>query len=118
MYDKHTGQIVGFSVGDIGENFLMEQKCTGSSVQSPISIHLLFTMVRAIFFKTEFPNGNSGKKGVSVDALFSFVWEVIHQLENISCKVICSVVTKVLSSSTVLIASQIIPLAIRAAWSV
>ena len=81
MYDKHTGQIVGFvSVGDIGENLSdMEQKCTGSSVQSPISIHLLFIMVRGIFFKTEFPNGNSGTKGVSVDALFSFVWEVIHQ---------------------------------------
>ena len=47
MYDKHTGQIIGFvSVGDIGENLAaMEVQCTGSSVQPPISTHLLVMMV-------------------------------------------------------------------------
>ena len=94
VYDKHTGQIVGFvSVGDVGEILSeMERKCTESKPKLPVSTHILVLMVRGIFFKLEFLYAHFGTKGVTVDVLFPIVWEAIRQLENIGCKIsyLCS----------------------------
>ena len=91
VYDKHTGQIIGFvSVGDLGDILSdMERRCTANSPQLPVSNHILVLMVRGIFFKLEFPYAHFGTRGVTADVLFPIVWEAIRQLESIGCKVIC-----------------------------
>lgn len=72
VYDKHTGQIVGFvSVGDVGEILPeMESKCTESKPKLPVSTHVLVLMVRGIFFKLEFPYAHVGTKGVQLMCCF------------------------------------------------
>ena len=48
-------------------------------------------MVRGILFKLEFPYAHFGTRGVTADTPFPTVWEAIHQLDSIGCKVICMV---------------------------
>ena len=91
VYDKHTGQIIGFaSLGDIGDMLSeMEEKCEENSPHPPVSNHILVLMVRGILYKLEFPYAHFGTQGVTADTLFPIAWEAIRQLEGIGCKVIC-----------------------------
>ena len=57
VYDKHTGQIVGFvSVGDVGEILSeMERKCTESKPKLPVSTHILVFDGEGDFFQVRVP---------------------------------------------------------------
>ena len=50
-----------------------------------------FTISPRILFKLEYPYANFAIKGVTVNVLFSLVWEAIRQLENVGLKVLCIV---------------------------
>ena len=69
VYDKYSGQTIGFtSLGDIGDK--IEQECTESDTHPPVSNHVLVLMVRAIFFKLEFPYAHFGTQGLTTDYSF------------------------------------------------
>ena len=91
MYDKHTGQIIGFtSLGEVNDTLSkMEERCREEVHHPPVSNHILVLMVRGIFFKLEFPYAHFGTLGVTADMLFPIVWEAIRQLESIGFKVLC-----------------------------
>jgi len=90
VYDKYTGDIVGFiSLGDINDQLLeLERDCQNGKEHPPITKHVLVLMVRGIFFKLEFPYAHFGTENVTGDLLFPIIWEGIRQLEGIGLKVI------------------------------
>ena len=91
VYDKYTGEIVGFiSLGDINDQLLeLERDCQNNEEHPPIAKHVLALMVRGIFFKLEFPYAHFGTENVTADLLFPIIWEGIQQLEGMGLKVIC-----------------------------
>ena len=87
VYNKHTGNIIGFTdLGDVNNQLvLLEQECEHPA----IATHVLAVMVRGIFFKMEFPYAHFGTDGITADTLYPIVWEAVRRLEIDGVKVIC-----------------------------
>ena len=87
VYNKHTGEIVGFtSLGDINNNLL---KLEQEGEQPQVAKQLLTLMVRRIMFKLNFPYAHFASRGATGDILFPLVWEAIRRLESSEIKVLC-----------------------------
>ena len=91
VYNKYTGEVIGFTnLGSINNELLsLERECNSNTKHAPIASHLLVLMVRGIFFKLEFPYAHFATEGITADLLFPIVWEGVRQLESIRLKVIC-----------------------------
>ena len=80
VYNKHTGEIVGFtSLGDINDNLL---KLEQEGEQPQVAKQLLTLMVRGIIFKLIFPYAHFASRGATGDILLPFVREAIRCLES------------------------------------
>lgn len=94
VYDKNTGQIVGFTqLGEMNDTLAqVESKgCTDdeSVEHPPIADHMMVLFIRGLFFKFNFPYAHfPTRKGIVGKMLFPIVWEAIRQLEAIGFKVI------------------------------
>ena len=62
IYDKFSGEIVGFTqLGEINNELLkLERDCKSDMDHPPLAKHLLVLMVRGIFFKLDFPYAHFG----------------------------------------------------------
>lgn len=73
VYNKHSGEMIGFThLGDINNELM---KLEQGNERPPIVKHILTIMVRGLLFKLEFPYGHFGTEGVTVDVLYPIVWE-------------------------------------------
>ena len=91
VYNKHTGEVVGFiNLGGINNDLLrMEDVCLqDQDCQPTVASHLLVLLVRGIFIKLNFPYAHFATDGVTADLLFPIVWEAVRQIECIGLKVI------------------------------
>ena len=86
VYNKHTGQIVGFTNLDDVSQRLLQLENEGDC--PPVASHVLTIMVRGVFFKIEFPYAHFGTTGVTGEQMFSLIWETIRRLEACDIKVI------------------------------
>ena len=85
VYNKHSGQIIGFTNLDVSQRLLqLENESDCPSVAS----HVLSIMVRRVFFKMEFSYAHFGTTGVTGEQMFSLIWEAIRRLEACDIKVI------------------------------
>ena len=87
VYNKHSGEIIGFtSLGDINDSLLsLEQE----GEQPQVAKQLLTLMVRGLMFKFNFPYAHFASRGATGDVLFPIVWEAIRRLESNGIKGLC-----------------------------
>ena len=87
VYDKITGNVIGFcNLGSINDD-LMRYECEESS-HPPVAKYVLAIMVRGLFFKFDFPLAHFSTEGVTGDQLYPIVWEGIRIAESTGLKVI------------------------------
>ena len=87
VYNKHSGQMIGFTdLGNVNNELL---KLEHGTDHPPIANHVLTLMVRGILFKMEFPYAHFATQGVTADFLYPIVWEAIRLLEADGVKVLC-----------------------------
>lgn len=87
VYNKHSGELIGFThLGDINNELM---KLERGDKRPPIANHVLTIMVRGLLFKLEFPYAHFGTEGVTADFLYPIVWEAIRLLEADGVKVLC-----------------------------
>ena len=91
IYDKFSGEIVGFTqLGEVNNELLkLERDCKSDMDHPPLAKHLLVLMVRGIFFKLDFPYAHFGTETATADILHPIIWEAVRQIESIGLKVIC-----------------------------
>ena len=91
IYDKFSGEIVGFTqLGEINNELLkLERDCKSDMDHPPLAKHLLVLMIRGIFFKLDFPYAHFGTETATADILHPIIWEAVRQIESIGLKVIC-----------------------------
>jgi len=92
VYNKHSGEIVGFtSLGDINNDLLrLEQdSLEQDSGQPEVAKQLLTIMVRGILFHLNFPYAHFASIGATGDVLFPLIWEAVYRLECSEIKVLC-----------------------------
>jgi hypothetical protein len=89
VYQKHSGQIIGYvNLGSV-ENQLMqlEDDMYGNS-QCQVATHVLQFMVRGLTMKLNYPVAHFATANLTAEQLHPIVWGVIADLECIGLKII------------------------------
>ena len=90
VYDKYTGELIGFTdLGDINSHLLsLEQSLVDSKLQ-PLATTIMTFMVRGLFSHLQFPYAHFPCHKVTGDLLYDPFWKVVYRLERCGFKV-CS----------------------------
>lgn len=88
VYDKNSGQVIGFADLDDINDTLTELERSGSVPAKPIATHVLGLMVRGVFTSCKFPYAHFLTRNLTGDQLFSVAWEAVERLERAGLKVI------------------------------
>ena len=94
VYNRHSGEIVGFvNLGNINNKLIelelqQRQVSDPESEHPPIATHMLVIMVRGIFVRLNFPYAHFPTDKLSADQLFPIMWEAVQRLEACGLKVI------------------------------
>ena len=86
VFDKFSGQVIGFVELNVDHQLDLEEKST--SAEKPVATHILALMVRGLFTGLKFPYAHFTTKSLAGDDLFSIVWEGIEHLERAGFKVV------------------------------
>lgn len=92
VYNKHTGEMIGFSnLGDVNEQLLAFEQSMQSDEQaspSPAKTMMVF-MVRGLFNSLQFPYAQFPCSELTGELLYEPFWEAVSKIENIGLKVRC-----------------------------
>lgn len=93
VYDKHTGEIIGFAnLGEVNthlEEFERSLEATSSQSETLASTMTMF-MVRGLFTQLQFPYAQFPCSSVSGDLLFDPFWKAVERIERCQLKVIAA----------------------------
>ena len=101
MYDKHTGNLIGYTdLGEVNNHLLAFQRMVDSDVSEPArpAKSILAFMVKGLFTELKFPYVQFSCTKLTGDCLFQLFWEVVKRLERIGLRVTllnCKVITLV-----------------------
>lgn len=91
VYDKHSGELIGFTnLGDINQHLdAFEQMITSSSADAPHSLAktIMVFMVRGLFSKLQFAYAQFPFSTVRGDKLYDPFWEAVCRVEMCGLKV-------------------------------
>lgn len=91
MYDKQTGNLIGYTdLGEVNNHLLTFQRMVeseGSKPAQPAKSMLTF-MVKGLFTALKFPYVQFSSTKLTGDCLFQLFWEVVKRLERIGLRVI------------------------------
>ena len=91
VYDKHTGEIVGFTnLGDINNHLIqLERACLSAEESSnePLARTVMVFMVKGLFQHLAFPFAHFPCANVTADLLIDPFWEAVYRLEKAGLKV-------------------------------
>ncbi len=85
MYDKHTGELIGFTnLGDINSHLLrLQQSLEGKeSTMTTLANSLLVIMVRGLFSSLQFPYAQFPCAKLSGELMYDIFWEAVERLER------------------------------------
>lgn len=86
VYNKYTGEIIGFShLGDI--NDYLQRLEQSDNQHPPVATHVLGLMIRGMLFKMEFPYAHFSTTGITAETLFPIIWDAVRNLKSINVKV-------------------------------
>ena len=81
VYDKHTGELIGFiDLGDINNDFQNMEECVKQG-NNPLARYVLVLMVRGVSSNLKFILAHFATNGVTSDQLFPILWEAAEILE-------------------------------------
>ena len=85
VYNKHTGELVGFvNLGGVVNDLMQLNNQHKVSLASSVFV----LMVKGLFIRLEFPYASFPTTGITGDAIFPIVWEAIRRLELCEFKVL------------------------------
>ena len=90
VFDKHSGEMIGFcNLGEINNHLLaFEQSLSKSEISSPkLAKTMMVIMVRGLFSKLQFPYVQFPCADISGDMLYEPFWEAVGRLEMCGLKV-------------------------------
>ena len=90
IFDKHTGDMIGFSnLGDINEHLLQFEKSVleDEPIQPQLARSMMVFMVRGLFNSLQFPYVQFPCAELSGELLYDPFWEAVRRVENCGLKV-------------------------------
>ena len=87
MYDKHSGNIIGYTdLGDVNNHLLALEHSIDNKRPEPAKSMLVF-MVKGLFTGLKFPYVQFSCTKLTGDSLFHLFWEVVKRIERLGLKV-------------------------------
>ena len=84
VYDKHTGELIGFTnLNDVSNELDCLEKNV-NNVQSELAKYLLVLMVRGVTSDLKFPLASFATSGITADYLYPIIWEAIELIEVVT----------------------------------
>ena len=82
VFDKHTGELVGFT--DLGDtnNYIAKLERATSEKLEPLAKSLLVLMVRGLFSSFQFPYAQFSCSSLTGDQLHHIFWGAVERLER------------------------------------
>ena len=90
VYDKHSGELVGFvNLGETNNHLIQfEQQVEGNASEyKPLANSMVVMMVRGLFTHLQFPYAQFPCASITGDLLFDPLWEAVSRLEICGLKV-------------------------------
>lgn len=91
VYDKSTGELVGFvNLGDLNTHLLALEKSMSSSPNESSEVlvsTVMAFMVKGLFSCLEFPYAHFPCRNLTGDLMFEPFWEAVFRLERLGIKV-------------------------------
>ena len=90
VYDKHSGELVGFvNLGETNNRLIQFERQVESSTceHEPLANSIVVLMVRGLFTHLQFPYAQFPCASVTGDLLFDPFWEAVERLERCGLKV-------------------------------
>ena len=81
VYDKHTGELVGFVDLDKVGNDLLNIEEVLKDKEKELAKYVLVVMVRGIASNLKFPLGHFATAGITADQLFPILWKAVEICE-------------------------------------
>ena len=90
VYDKHKGNLIGFSnLSELNNHLLkFENALYGEDVPQQLADSMVVLMIRGLFHKLNFPYAQFAVHNLSGDLLMDPVWEAIFRLERMGFHVL------------------------------
>lgn len=90
VYDKHSGELVGFAnLGETNEQLLKFQSSLegGEYISQQLASTMMVFMVKGLFSQLQFPYVQFPCKNLSGDLLYDPFWEAVYRIEKCGLKV-------------------------------
>ena len=88
VYNKHTGQLVGYvNLGHVEQQLSQLENSNQSPGEFNVATHVLAFMLRGLCTKLDYCIGHFATSKLSGEELFSMTWNVIEQAEGAGFKV-------------------------------
>ena len=90
VYDKHSGDLVGFTnLGEVNNQLLAFEQA-GTLPRPQLATHILMFMVGGILSDLEFPYAQFPCTSVTAEQLYPLVWGCVRQLEAAGFRVLAT----------------------------
>ena len=88
VYDKHSGELIGYTnLGDINNHLLAFEKSLSDPGPPEIANSMLMFMVQGLFIPLQFPYCQFPCCSVTGDLLFKPIWEAVYRIERCGLQV-------------------------------
>ena len=90
VYDKHTGNLIGYTnLGEVNNHLLAFERSIKSNTTHPHdpAKSMLVFMVKGLFTDLKYPYAQFSCTKLTGDCLFQLFWEAIKRLERLGLKV-------------------------------
>ena len=92
VYNKHTGEIVGFvNISNISDHLSKLEESTKSCTTPKLATHMLVVMVRGVCSSLKYPYAQFPVSAATCDTMCPIIWDCVEHLEMIGLKVIAFV---------------------------
>ena len=87
VYNKHTGQIVGYvNLGNVQQQLTMLEQ--NKKATDYIATHMLAFMVRGISTRLNYPIAHFTTTNLSAEQMYPLIWELVSKVERTGLKVV------------------------------
>ena len=89
VYDKHTGQVIGFvNLGEVNNHLLLFEQLLNDKEDDPVlAKSMMAFMVKGLFTSLRFPYVHFPCTSISGEQIFSPFWQSVFRLEKMGFKV-------------------------------
>ncbi|CAG2195118.1 THAP9 [Mytilus edulis] len=85
VYDKHTGELIGFcDLDSIGNEILNLENLVGNCQKSQVAKFMLVIMVRGVNSNLKFPLAGFATNSITADFLYPIIWKAVSLVECVA----------------------------------